>query len=96
MVYPPYAAPFPDTKDADITLGNQHRAMLTALAQKPGRVFSSEELAPRLNVPKLTPRRAEVLVGQINHVLGEETVTEVPRRGWKLTRYEDAPSTISF
>jgi DNA-binding winged helix-turn-helix (wHTH) protein len=87
MVFPPYAAPFPDTKDADITLGNQHRALLTALAQKPGRVLSSDDLAPRLNVPKLTPRRAEVLVGQINQVLGEEAITEVPRRGWKLTSY---------
>lgn len=91
MVFPPYAAPFPDRTDCAITLGNQHRAMLTALAQKPGRVFSSEELASRLNVPKLTPRRADFLVGQINQVLGEETITEVPRRGWKLTPYDDAP-----
>jgi DNA-binding response OmpR family regulator len=95
MVFPPYAAPFPDSKDHDFTLGNQHRALLTALAQKPGRVLTSEELASRLPVPKLTPRRAEVLVGEINDVLGQDTVTEVPRRGWKLSSYEDAPSTIS-
>lgn len=96
MVYPPYAVPFPDTKAAPITLGAQHRAMLSLMAQKPGHVFTSEELADKLNVPTLTPRRADALVSGINQVLGEETVTEVSRRGWKLTWYEDAPITISF
>jgi hypothetical protein len=96
MVYPPYAAPFPDSKSADITLGNQQRAMLTLMARKPGKVFTAEELASTLNLPMLTPRRAGVLVSGINEVLGEETVTEVARRGWKLTWYEDSPITISF
>ena len=47
MVYPPYAAPFPDSKDIDITLGTQQRAMLTLMAQKPGHVFTTEELAAK-------------------------------------------------
>jgi hypothetical protein len=96
MVYPPYAAPFPDMSSAPITLGAQHRAMLTLMAQKPGHVFTSEELASKLNLPMLTPRRAGTLVGGINEVLGDETITEVSRRGWRLTWYEDAPVTISF
>ena len=96
MVYPPYAAPFPDTKPTDVTLGAQQRAMLSLMAQKPGHVFTSEELAARLNLPQLTPRRAGVLVDGINGVLGEETISEVSRRGWKLTWYEDTPITISF
>ena len=95
MVYPPYAAPFPDTKTA-VTLGAQQRAMLSLMAQKPGRVFTSDELAARLNLPQLSPRRASVLVDGINDVLGEETISEVARRGWKLTWYEDTPITISF
>ncbi len=42
MVYPPYAAPFPDTQGrTDITLGTQQRAMLTLMAQKPGHVFTT-------------------------------------------------------
>jgi hypothetical protein len=96
MVYPPYATPFPDAKAGDITLGTQQRAMLTLMAQKPGHVVTSEELAAKLNLPMLTPRRAGVLVDGINEVLGEDTVTAVDRRGWKLTWYEDAPVTISF
>lgn len=96
MVYPPYAAPFPDTRSADITLGAQHRAMLTLMARKPGHVFTSDEMAATLNLPQLTPRRAGVLVSDINEVLGEDAVTEVSRRGWKLTWYEDSPITISF
>ena len=96
MVYPPYAAPFPDTKSADVTLGAQQRAMLSLMAQKPGHVFTSDELAAKLNLPQLTPRRAGVLVSGINDVLGEETISAVARRGWKLTWYEDTPITISF
>ncbi len=96
MIYPPYAAPFPDTRTADITLGNQQRAVLTLLAQKPGHTFTSEELAAKLNLPMMTPRRAEVLVTGINDVLGKETILEVPRRGWKLSPYLDQPITISF
>jgi hypothetical protein len=96
MVYPPYAAPFPDSKSVDITLGNQQRAILTLMAQKPGKVFTAEDLAAKLNRPMLTPRRASALVGGINEVLGEETITEVSRRGWKLTWYENSPITISF
>ena len=96
MVYPPYAAPFPDSASLPITLGAQQRAVLTLLAQKPGHVVSRDELASKLNLPQLTPRRAEVLVSGINEVLGDDTVTAVPRRGWMLNWYEDAPTTISF
>jgi len=96
MVFPPYAAPFPDARSAAFTLGNQQRALLTTMAQKPGRVFTSEELAIKLNLPSLTRRRADTLMAGLNDVLGEATITEVPRRGWKLTRYEDAPIAISF
>jgi hypothetical protein len=96
MVFPPYAAPFPDAKDAEITLGTQHRAMLTALAQKPGRVLTTEELAATLKLPALTPRRAEVLVDGINTVLGPGTVAAVPRRGWMMTPYEYAPAPSSL
>jgi DNA-binding response OmpR family regulator len=96
MIYPPYAAPFPDAKAVDITLGSQQRAMLTLMAQRPGHVFATEELAAKLRLPALTPRRADVLIGGINDVLGEDTITTVPRRGWMLQRYEDAPVTISF
>ena len=96
MIYPPYAAPFPDAKAAEITLGNQQRAMLTLFAQKPGHVVTTEELAAKLNLPTMTPRRAEVLVGGINDVLGEDTIVDVPRRGWMMQPYSDEPVTISF
>jgi hypothetical protein len=96
MVYPPYAAPFPDTPTADHTLGNQQRAVLTLMAQRPGHVFTTEELAAKLRLPALTPRRASVLMGGINDVLGDDAVVTIPRRGWMLQRYEDAPITISF
>jgi len=66
------------------------------MAQRPGHVFTTEEIASKLNLPKLTPRRADVLISGINDVVGEETITEVPRRGWKMTWYSDAPVTISF
>ena len=55
----------------------QQRAMLSLMAQKPGHVFTSDELAAKLNLPQLTPRRAGVLVSGINDVLGEETISEV-------------------
>ena len=87
MVYPPYSAPFPDVPSAPHTLGSQQRAMLTLMAQKPGRLVTREELAAKLGLPQLTPRRAEVLVDGINDVLGPDTITPVPRRGWLLTRY---------
>jgi len=93
MVYPPFAAPFPDTDRTDITLGTHQRAMLTLMAQKPGRVFTADELAARLNLPTLTPRRADTLVSGINTVLGADTVVEVPRKGWKLTPY-DRPTRL--
>ena len=44
----------------------------------------------------MTPRRAEVLIGGINDVLGEETIIDVPRRGWMMQPYTDEPVTISF
>ena len=96
MIYPPYASPFPDARAAEITLGNQQRAVLTELARKPGRVVTPEELAAVLGLPALTPRRASVLVGDINDVLGAETIVDVPRRGWMMQPYTDAPVTISF
>ena len=96
MIYPPYAAPFPDARAARTTLGNQQRAVLTELARKPGRVVTPEELAAVLGLPALTPRRASALVGSINDVLGAETIVDVPRRGWMLQPYTDAPVTISF
>jgi len=96
MIYPPYAAPFPDTKDIDITLGTQQRAMLTLMAQRPGHVFTAEEMAAKLKRPALTPRRAEALVDGINDVLGDDTITTVPRRGWKMTWYDHAPVTLSL
>jgi hypothetical protein len=96
MIYPPYAAPFPDTRAADITLGNQQRAALTVLARKPGRVVTPEELATELGLPAMTPRRAGVLMDGINQVLGAQAVVDVPRRGWMLQPYADSPVTISF
>ena len=95
MVYPPYAAPFPDAPSAPHTLGSQQRAMLTLLAQKPGRLVTREELAAKLGVPQLTTRRAEVLVDGINDVLGAETIAVVHRRGWMLTRYTHTPVTVT-
>jgi len=53
-----------------------------------------DELARKLNLPQFTPRRAEALVAVINDVLGEDTVTDMSRRGWTLTRYEDTPITL--
>ena len=96
MIYPPYAAPFPDSRSAPITLGNQQRAMLSVFAQKPGRLVTTEELAAKLGLPKMTPRRADVLISGINDVLGEDTIVDVPRRGWMMQRYSDEPITISF
>ena len=66
------------------------------MAQRPGHVFTTEELAAKLRLPALTPRRADVIMGGINGVLGEDAVVTVPRRGWMLQRYEDTPITISF
>ncbi|MGI9052269.1 MAG: hypothetical protein ACR2HQ_06410, partial [Ilumatobacteraceae bacterium] len=73
-------------------LGAQQRAMLTALGQRPGRTLTREELAGRLNLPVLTPRRADVLVGAINDKLGAETVADVPRRGLRMTPYSHTPT----
>ena len=96
MVYPPFAAPFPDESTAPHTLGNQQRAVLTLLAQKPGRLVTRDELAVKLGLPQLTPRRADVLVAGINDVLGTDTITTVARRGWMLGHYPDEPVTISL
>ncbi len=35
-------------------------------------------------------------MGGINDVLGAETIVDVPRRGWMMQPYTDAPVTISF
>ncbi|MET0579346.1 MAG: hypothetical protein ABW122_11865 [Ilumatobacteraceae bacterium] len=96
MIYPPYAAPFPDSTSAEITLGNQQRAMLSVFAQKPGRLVTAQELASKLNLPMMTARRAGVLIDGINNVLGEDTIVDVPRRGWMMQPYVDEPVTISF
>ncbi|MET0146382.1 MAG: helix-turn-helix domain-containing protein [Ilumatobacteraceae bacterium] len=96
MIYPPYAAPFPDTKSAEITLGAQQRAMLTVFAQRPGQVVTPEDLAAKLNLPLMTPRRAATLISGLNDVLGKDTIIEVPRRGWKMSPYLDQPITITF
>jgi DNA-binding response OmpR family regulator len=96
MVYPPYAAPFPDRRTAEITLGGQQRAVLSTMAQRPGRVFTADELAAQLKLPALTPRRADALISGINRVLGEDAIATVPRRGWMLRPYEEDPVTIRF
>ncbi len=67
MVYPPYATPFPDARPVDITLGAQQRAMLTLMAQRPGHVFTTEELVsmdPGINRPGGHNQRDELLEGQ--------------------------------
>jgi DNA-binding winged helix-turn-helix (wHTH) protein len=87
VIHPPYAAPFPDMATPPV-LGAQHRAMLTALAQRPGKVVSRETLADRVGRPTLTPRRADDLAAAITRALGEEVVIVVPRRGWMLQRYD--------
>jgi len=95
MVYPPYAAPFADSSTPPV-LGAQQRAMLTALGQRPGRTLTRERLASRLNLPVLTARRADVLLDGINATLGEATVTQVPRRGLRMTPYSYTPSVRSL
>lgn len=95
MVYPPYAAPFSDSHRPPV-LGQQERAMLTALALRPGKVWTREELAAQLGLPALTPRRTDVLVAGINGALGEETVTVVPRRGLRMTPYQHTPTITTF
>lgn len=84
MIYPPNVTPFPDVPTAEITLGAQHRALLTLMAQRPGHVVTPEQAAAKLGLPSLTPRRAGDLVRDINAVLGTEAVIPVERRGWKL------------
>jgi hypothetical protein len=86
MTYPPDSAPFSDSSSAPHTLGSQQRAMLTLMAQRPGRLVTRDELAAKLGLPQLTPRRAGVLVDGINDVLGPGTITAVPRRGWMMRR----------
>ena len=54
MIFPPYAAPFPDGATPPV-LGAQERAMLTVLAQRPGKVVTGDVLAQRLGLPSLTP-----------------------------------------
>ena len=61
------------------------------MAQKPGHVFCGDELARKLNLPQFTPRRAEALVAGINDVLGEDTVTEMSRRGWDAHSVREHP-----
>ena len=70
--------------------------MLTVLAQRPGKVVTSEVLAQRLGLPSLTPRRADQLVGGINGALGPDTVVSVPRRGWMLQPYTSEPAVRSL
>ncbi len=95
MIFPPYAAPFPDGATPPV-LGAQERAMLTVLAQRPGKVVTGDVLAQRLGLPTLTPRRAGELVGGINTALGPDTVVAVPRRGWMLQPYTSNPVVRSL
>jgi hypothetical protein len=95
MVFPPYAAPFPDDA-APPVLGAKQRAMITALGQRPGKVRSSTELAAAVDLPILTPRRSDELVSGINAALGDDAVTEVPRRGLRMTPYLDTPTPRSL
>jgi hypothetical protein len=59
-------------------------------------VFTTDEFAAKLGLPALTPRRADVLVAGINDVVGDGTITVVPRRGWMMQPYEDQPVTLSL
>jgi hypothetical protein len=95
MIFPPYASPFPDGATPPV-LGAHERAMLTVLAQRPGKVVTNEVIAQRLGLPSLTPRRATELVGGINGALGTDAVVTVPRRGWMLSPYPDAPAVRSI
>jgi DNA-binding response OmpR family regulator len=58
--------------------------LLSLLMQRPGHVVTPEQIAARLKLPSVSPRRIESLVRGINAVLGPDTVTTVHRRGWRL------------
>ncbi len=95
MVFPSYAAPFADDATPPV-LGAKQRAMISALGQRPGKVRTPAELAGAVDLPILTPRRSEQLRAGINAVLGDDAVTEVPRRGLRMTPYVAAPVVRSL
>ena len=95
MAFPPYASPFPDDATPPV-LGAKQRAMISVLGQRPGKVRTAAELAGAVDLPILTPRRSEQLRAGINAALGDDAVTEVPRRGLRMTPYAASPVARSL
>jgi DNA-binding response OmpR family regulator len=90
MPFPPNVTPFPDDAGARPALGTHHRALLSLLTQRPGHVVTPEQVAAKLKLPSVSPRRIDALVRGLNAVLGPDTVATVHRRGWKRSQI-DAP-----
>jgi DNA-binding response OmpR family regulator len=82
MAFPLDVPKFPDTPTDDVVLGSQERAVLAAMAQKPGKVFSREDLAAHVRWSSLTSRRLEELMDTLRAKVGADAVVAVPRRGW--------------
>jgi two-component system, OmpR family, response regulator len=67
-----------------VGLGSRQRAVLAALAERPGRVLDRDELRSRAGLVGLSDRRCESLLVELRRRLGPDAIVTVRRRGWML------------
>jgi DNA-binding winged helix-turn-helix (wHTH) protein len=77
------------SRTADTTpllcLGEQERAVLSALVANRGRVLGREELSRLAGLSELSERRCDSVLVGIRRALGADAIVTVRRRGWMLT-----------
>lgn len=68
-----------------LCLGQQERAVLSALVANRGRVLGRVELSRLAGLSELSERRCDSVLVGIRRVLGADSIVTVRRRGWMLT-----------
>lgn len=65
-------------------LTSQEQALLSALREASGRVLGRAQLAQRLEIQNLSPRRVDSLLTNVRKHVGAEAIVTVRGRGWRL------------
>lgn len=79
------------SRTADTTpllcLGEQERAVLSALVANRGRVLGREELSRLAGLSELSERRCDSVLVGLRRVLGSDAIVTVRCRGWMLAEH---------
>ena len=74
-----------------LVLSRQAVMVLAALAERPGRVVTRDELARRADLENLSKRRCDQLLVDLRRALGPTAVRNVRGRGWMLELGDQGP-----